>query len=104
MAARGRKPVTRKSSLELDIAGVQEILDCVEDEMLVIGHDYQVLFANAVARRGMGEKERVDLPAGQRCYETLLGRTSPCHYPLWECPLRKLLDRGTWNRRTQDGR
>ena len=75
------------------MTGVREILDCVEDELLVVGHDYRVLFANVAARRGLGEK--ANLSAGQRCYEALQGRTSPCHYPLWECPLRKVLDSGT---------
>ena len=73
----------------LDIT-LQDIVDGVEDELLVIDREYRVKFANS-AVRGRFQKGAESL-IGRLCYEVLHGRDRPCTAPLWDCPLRKVLE------------
>ena len=76
----------------LDIT-LQDIVDGVEDELLVIDREYRVKFANS-AVRGRFQKG-VESLIGRLCYEVLHGRDRPCAAPLWDCPLRKVLESGS---------
>jgi len=71
---------------------LQEIVNGVEDELLVIDNEYRVRFTNSAARRGL-EKEAKSL-VGRLCYEVLHDRDRPCTAPLWDCPLREVLQSG----------
>ena len=76
----------------LDIT-LQDIVDVVEDELLVIDREYRVRFANLATRsRFLKEAES---PIGRLCYEILHDRDRPCTAPLWDCPLRKVLESGS---------
>lgn len=71
---------------------LQDVVDSVEDELLVIDGEYRVLFANSAARGGF--RRKVKSPAGHLCYKILHGRNKPCGTPLWDCPLRNILENG----------
>ncbi|MCK4368136.1 MAG: GAF domain-containing protein [Dehalococcoidales bacterium] len=75
----------------LDIS-LQDVVDGVEDELLVIDDKYCVRFANAAMQRRVCEG--TGAPLGRRCYEVFQCRDKPCSSPLWECPLRSVLERG----------
>ncbi|MFC1970777.1 GAF domain-containing protein [Chloroflexota bacterium] len=66
-----------------------DILNGIEDEILVIDDEYRIRFANsAVIKKFRGGNES---PVGHLCHEVLHGISQPCHTPLWDCPLRKVL-------------
>ncbi len=47
-----RDKTTQQSAKELDFhITLQDIMDCVEDEILVIDSDYRIRFANAAVRK-----------------------------------------------------
>ena len=71
---------------------LQEVVDGVEDGLLVIDSEYRVRFANSVVRGGL-EKGAGSL-VGKLCYEVLHDRDRPCSAPLWDCPLREVLQSG----------
>jgi len=75
----------------LDIS-LQDVVDAVEDELVVIDDKYRVRFANAAMQRKVCEG--TGSPLGRRCYEVFQCRDNPCSSPLWECPLRSVLERG----------
>ncbi|MFO8009631.1 MAG: PAS domain-containing protein [Dehalococcoidia bacterium] len=83
-----------KTDLESGSPGIdlERIADFGEDGLLVIDRDYRVHFANLVMR------QRLVLDAcdflEKRCYEAFEGRKSPCTYPLWKCPLTRVLHTG----------
>ena len=77
---------------DLDIT-LQGILDDVEDGLLVIDSEYQVKLANS-AVRDRYQKEAKS-PIGRLCYEVFHDRDRPCGAPLWDCPLRKVLESGS---------
>ncbi|MFH1087114.1 MAG: hypothetical protein V1737_00835, partial [Chloroflexota bacterium] len=52
----------------LDVT-LQGILDSVEDELVVIGGDYRVRFANSAARGKLPKPD--ESPIGKLCYEAL---------------------------------
>ncbi len=84
-ALKDNEPGTLKINLE-------RIADFGEDGLLVIDKDYRIHFANLVMRQRRGLEPRDFL--GKRCYETFENRDTPCAYPLWKCPLNKVLQRG----------
>jgi signal transduction histidine kinase len=90
MATR-RRLGTKRTFEDLRSPVLQEILSGVEDELLVIDSDYRIMFANLAAQRKLDQES---IPLGRLCYQALQGRDKPCNPPLWECPLRKVLDSG----------
>lgn len=76
---------------DLDI-GLKDIMDNLEDEVFIVDSGYHILFVNSAVRRRLPAKAAS--PLGGRCYEIIEGRDSPCSAPLWDCPLRKVLDTG----------
>jgi len=90
----GRKDtaIQRKvRNVGLDIT-LQDIVDSVEDELLVIDSKYRVRFVNS-AVRGRFQKGAASL-IGRLCYEVFHDRDRPCSAPLWDCPLRGVLQSG----------
>ena len=79
----GAKDVGLKASL-------QDIMDAVEDELMVIDREYRVRFANAAMLSRF--QKRDESPIGRLCYQVFHDRDSPCHEPLWDCPLQKVLE------------
>jgi signal transduction histidine kinase len=78
----------RNASLDISL---QDMLDSIEDKLFVIDREYRVSFANLA----MGQKLPEGKPfIGKRCYEVFEGRTDPCRFPLWNCPLMKVLQSG----------
>ncbi|TEU03126.1 MAG: GAF domain-containing protein [Dehalococcoidia bacterium] len=75
----------------LDIT-LQDMVDGVEDEFLVIDSEYRVRLTNSAVRSRL--RKRAKSPIGRRCYEVFYDRDRPCGAPLWDCPLRKVLDSG----------
>jgi signal transduction histidine kinase len=92
MAARRKKPETERTHEDLQLLDLQEVLSGVEDELLVIDSDYRIRFANLAAQLKLAQESVL---IGKPCYQVLHGRDKPCNSPLWECPLRKVLDSGT---------
>ncbi len=68
---------------------LQDIMDGLEDELLVVDSGYRVKFANSAMRHKLPES--TESPIGRHCYEVFHGRDKPCSAPLWECPLKKVL-------------
>lgn len=71
---------------------LQDILNSAEDQVLVIDTEYRIALANSAAQRYLDAKS--SSPIGKLCYEVLHQRTKPCSAPLWDCPLRKVIERG----------
>lgn len=76
----------------LDIT-LQDMVDGVEDEFLVIDSEYRVRLTNSAVRSRL--RKRAKSPIGRLCYEVFYDRDRPCGAPLWDCPLRKVLESGT---------
>jgi putative methionine-R-sulfoxide reductase with GAF domain/PAS domain-containing protein len=92
MATRRKKPEIERTLKDLQLPALQEVLSGVEDELLVIDSDYRIRFANLAAQQKLDQESTL---TGKLCYQALQGRDKPCNPPLWECPLRKVLDGGT---------
>jgi len=91
---RKKETVIRRATTDVGLdTSLQDLLDDVEDELLVIDSDYQVKFANSVAC-GKLQKEPKS-PIGRLCYQVFQGRDKPCGAPLWDCPLRKVIESGS---------
>lgn len=76
----------------LDIT-LQDVVDSIEDEFLVIDSEYRVRMANFTVQGRI--QQRTKSLIGGLCYQVLHDRNRPCSAPLWECPLRKVLESGT---------
>jgi len=72
---------------------LNDIVDSVEDELLVIDCDYQIRFANLAVRARFQRK--TDSPIGKFCYQALHDRDRPCSTPLWDCPVKKVVQSGS---------
>jgi signal transduction histidine kinase len=69
----------------------QDVVDGIEDKLFVIDKEYHVILANLAMKRGLP----TDKPfIGKFCYEVFEGRNNPCSFPLWKCPLAKVLQSG----------
>jgi signal transduction histidine kinase len=96
MAKRRKTAIHRTAGLAgIDIS-LQDVMDGIEDRLLVIDSEYRVRFANLAMRYEF--HEGAESPIGRRCYEVLHNRDKPCSSPLWECPLRKVLESGSLTR------
>jgi signal transduction histidine kinase len=75
----------------LDIS-LQGIIDVLEDKFFIINGEYRIYFANSAINQSLtGSKPFI----GKRCYEIFEGRNNPCRYPVWKCPLTKVLQTGS---------
>ncbi len=59
-------------------------LNFIEDEAFVINDSYNITFANEPLLKRI-------LSGEGRCFERIEGRDSPCGFPLWECPLNRVI-------------
>ncbi len=73
-----------------DIA-IQDLIDCIKDELVIIDGDYRIRLANAAAQSRFQKSES---PIGKLCYEVLHDRDAPCSVPIWDCRLNEVLDSG----------
>ena len=73
----------------LDIT-LHNIADSIEDELVVIDTEYRLSFANSAALGRLPKGARS--PVGKLCYQVFHGRDRPCATPLWDCPLRKVIE------------
>ncbi len=89
-----KKPAARRATrnVGLDIA-LQDLGDSVEDELLVVDSKYRVRFANSAVRSRL--QKGVESPIGGTCYKLFQGRDKPCDVPLWQCPVREVLQSGS---------
>nr|MBC7244427.1 GAF domain-containing protein [Chloroflexota bacterium] len=71
---------------------LEEIISSVEDELLVVDGEYRVRLANSAMLRKL--PATVASPIGLHCYEVFEGRDEPCHAPLWDCPLTRVMESG----------
>ena len=88
--ARGKS--TASGIRGLDITP-QDLVDGLEDELLVIDSEYRVRFANLAVRDRF--QKGAESPIGRLCYEVFHDRDRPCSAPLWDCPLREVLRKGS---------
>jgi len=82
--------IARNAGLDTTL---QDIVDAIEDEFLVIDSEYRVRFVNSAVRGRL--QKAAESPIGRLCYEVFHDRDRPCSAPLWDCPLRKVLESGT---------
>ena len=73
------------ASLDMNL---QDVVDGIEDKLFVIDREYRVNFANLAMKRTLPEGKPF---IGNLCYEVFEGRNNPCSFPLWKCPLAKVL-------------
>lgn len=78
---------------------LQAVLDSLEDELLVIDHNYRIIEANKVFLLRHGNLERHAV-IGQYCYDINHGPPELCQPPRAECPLRVALEMGKTARAT----
>jgi signal transduction histidine kinase len=71
---------------------VQNVVDGIADKLFVVDSEYHVTFANLAVRQNLAEGRRF---IGEHCYEIFEGRNNPCGPPLWNCPLRKVVQSGS---------
>ncbi|MFC1900106.1 GAF domain-containing protein [Chloroflexota bacterium] len=71
---------------------LQDILDAIEDEIIIIDQEYRVRFSNSAVLSRFQKKD--ESPVGRMCYQVLYNRESPCREPLWDCLLKKVLEKG----------
>jgi len=83
---RNTKAVSSKESL-------QDIIDAVEDELVVVDREYHVRFANTAMLSKFHKED--ESPIGKFCYQIFQGRKTPCHEPLWDCPLQQVFESGS---------
>ena len=88
--ARGKDTASRTRGLDTIL---QELLDGMEDEILIIDSEYRVKFANSAVRDRL--QKGAESPTGRLCYEVFHDRDRPCSAPLWDCPLREVLRKGS---------
>jgi signal transduction histidine kinase len=74
----------------LDIS-LQGVIDGIEDKFFIIDEEYRINFANLAMKESLAEGKPV---IGKRCYEIFEGRNTPCRYPVWKCPLTRVLQTG----------
>ncbi|MGQ9545871.1 MAG: GAF domain-containing protein [Dehalococcoidia bacterium] len=70
---------------------VQDVVDGIEDKLFVIDKEYHVNFANLAMRQTLPKSGPI---TGKLCYEIFEGRNNPCSFPLWTCPLARVLQSG----------
>jgi len=75
----------------LDIS-LQNVIDGIGDKLFVIDSEYRVRFANLAMRQNLAEGRAF---VGEHCYEVFEDRNNPCSPPLWNCPLRKVVQSGS---------
>jgi len=85
---RGKDKVFVTTDLNL-----QNLLGCMEDELLVVDGEYRVKFANAVVCGRL--RDDTKSPIGKLCYEVFHYRDTPCSAPLWDCPLKQVFHKGS---------
>ena len=96
MAKRRKTAIHRTAGLAgIDIS-LQDVTDGIEDKLLIVDSEYRVRFANLAMRHKL--REDAGSSIGRRCYEVFHNRDKPCSSPLWECPLRKVLESGSLTR------
>ncbi len=71
--------------------GLQGVIDGIEDKLFIIDEEYRIGFANSAMKHSLPEGKTF---IGKPCYEIFTGRSGPCRYPLWKCPLSKVLQTG----------
>ncbi len=70
---------------------LQGVLDAIEDEIVIINNEHKVIFANSVLRNRVQREESSLI--GRYCYEVLYNRDSPCSEPLWDCLLKRVVEK-----------
>jgi len=78
----------RKAGVDISL---QNVIDGVADKLFVVDSEYRVKFANLAVRQSLAEGRPL---LGEHCYEVFEGRNSPCSPPLWNCPLRRVVQSG----------
>ncbi|UCD08964.1 MAG: GAF domain-containing protein [Dehalococcoidales bacterium] len=71
---------------------LQDILDAIEDEIVIIGTEHRIIYTNSVLRNRVHEGE--ESPIGRHCYDVLYNRKDPCSEPLWDCLLKRVVEKG----------
>lgn len=72
---------------------LQTIIDSVEEQIMVIGHDYEVTLMNRAVRRNADFAHVAD-PAHPKCHEISHQRTTPCDGEDHPCPIHQVLETG----------
>ncbi|MFC2033218.1 GAF domain-containing protein [Chloroflexota bacterium] len=78
---------TYSKTLKPDVR-LPDVLNCFEDEILIVDSEYRVLFANTTV---LSKYPKAGSRLGKFCYGVLQNRNKPCSSASWECPLRQVL-------------
>lgn len=92
MGKRKNTVIHRTTGIASLDTSLQDIIDGVDDDLLVINSEYRVKLANSTICHRL--PHGIESAIGKHCYEVFQGRDKPCHAPLWECPLVKVLQSG----------
>jgi transcriptional regulator with PAS, ATPase and Fis domain len=87
-----KKSAAQRAKRSVDSGvGLQGVMDGIEDKLLIVDKEYRINFANRAMREVLPESKLV---IGKSCYEIFGNQKSPCHPPLWKCPLMEVLESG----------
>lgn len=92
--ARMRDPAAQQTTKTVGFdVNLHDLVGGLEDELLIVNSEYRVKFANSILQHKLPEGTKS--PVNRHCYEVFEGRDKPCSAPLWECPLRDVLQSGS---------
>lgn len=92
--ARMRDPAAQQTTKTVGFdMNLHDLVGGLEDELLIVNSEYRVKFANSILQHKL--PEGTESPVNRHCYEVFQGRDKPCSAPLWECPLRDVLQSGS---------
>lgn len=83
--------ISQDSEVASPDLSLQRIIDSIEDRFFILDVEYRVRFANLAMKQGLPQGESI---VGRPCYEVFENRQNPCSFPLWKCPLPKVLQTG----------
>lgn len=69
---------------------LQDIIDGLQDEFFIVDTNYMVRFVNSAMREKISQEEPPII--GKQCYRVFQNRDKPCDSPLWQCPLREVIN------------
>ena len=89
--SRRKSEIRRTEENESSDISLQGVIDGLEDKFFIINTEYRISSVNLAMKRSLSE----DKPfIGKRCYEIFESRINPCRYPIWKCPLTRVLQTG----------
>lgn len=90
-----REQSSLRAELQQSLDYIEGIMDSIQDELLVIDHEYRIVSANKIAS-GKGSR----LLTGQKCHAVMHHQDAPCWQVGEECPVQAVFATGSPHRTT----